>query len=560
MKSSHSPLVSAVVQDPPTACPEARRAPGSPSTILTPALAWSIALLAALGAMGMAPILLKLWNIWTDDPLKSLGMLIVPISVILTVRVWRQSGWELRGSWWGLALVIPGWLMSVFRQSVGGRLIEGPLNLNPLSPKIGLYLFGSGFVLLFAGWRVWKKAWFPLALLLCAQPVPSFFMIYGDLPLQNVSAHMARAFANLIGFPPASKELLRLMFTPSFGMFIAPGCDGIRGALTMGYLALIIGYLKRVSIPRWIAYTVGGVALGYVFNLVRLCALVVYYRMALGHTRAEHFAKWADYIIGGCLFLVAVLIFVWIASRTGEGADPATAWGGGSAAPGAAQPRQFRWRAGVFAVAAVFFAIPGLHAIRTWQMTLAAKVHHGRITPAQLNALLPKQLNGYTLNRAWQEEVNGQIRIESGAYDRQQHDESILGIFLPNWAHNMHSSWMARGEDPLQRADRTFVTATGPAAFDTAFYSDGITDSIAGNAFCTPHSCIPSPERVEEGFTLTLDPPDFETQGRRAVSIYFRIDRPHTSEDQAAVFQELTVEAKEFLAGVDFGEISRRFQ
>jgi len=40
------------------------------------------------------------------------------------------------------------------------------------------------------------------------------------------------------------------MFAPDFGMFIAPGCDGIRGAITLGYLALVLGYLKRVSLRR----------------------------------------------------------------------------------------------------------------------------------------------------------------------------------------------------------------------------------------------------------------------------------------------------------------------
>ncbi len=546
-------------QDSPAAGSDGRETPEQPPHS-TPHLRVVACLtgLVLLGAIGMAPVLLKLWDIWTDDPLKSLGMLIVPVSVILTLRVWRQCGWEMRGSWWGLLLVVAALCMSAFRHSFESRLLAGPVSLNLASPKVPLYLFGSGFVLLFAGWRVWRRAWFPLALLLCAQPVPYFFLIYGDLPLQDISAHIARAFAVLIGFPAASTELLRLMFTPKFGMFIAPGCDGVRGALTMGYLALITGYLKKVSLPRWIAYTAGGVLLGYVFNLVRLCALVVYYRIALGHPRLEHFATSADYIIGGLLFLIAALLFLWIASRSGEFA---------SAASDVSQPdwtprerRLFPWRAAAFALPALLLAAPGVHAIRTYRRTFVAKVDNGTIRPAQLDALLPKEIAGYTLNRAWQERVNGRVRIEDGAYHRPQRAEAIIGVWLPDWAHSMHASWMVRGEVPLLRADRTFLTSRGPAAFDTAFYDDGITDSIAGNAFCSPARCIASPQRVPEGLVLNIDPLDFETQGKRAVSIFFRIDQPHTSADQAAVFAQLTAEAKEFVAGVDFGEISRRFQ
>ncbi len=557
---SESSMKSSVLSSDPAPSRGPSTAAGKPSAPPGQGVWWCVAALAVLGTIGMASILLQLWDIWTDDPLKSLGMLIVPVSVILTLRVWRDDGWELRGNWWGLAPAALGLCMSAYRYSFASSVLAGPVRLNLLSPKVGLYLFGSGFVLLFAGARVWRKAWFPLALLLCAQPVPYFFLIYGDLPLQDFSAHIARSFAVLIGFPPTSKELLRLMFTPDFGMFIAPGCDGVRGGLTMGYLALITGYLKKVSIPRWVAYTVGGVLLGYVFNLLRLCALVLYYRIAAGHPGPEHFAKWADYIIGGCLFLVATVIFLWIVSRKND--SPATVLAA-PPAPAAWPQRereQFAWHAAAYGVAAALFVLPGLHAIRTYQKSFSAKVRDGIIPPAQLDARMPTQLGSYTLNRAWQEQINGRIRIQSGAYDRPQRDEAVIGVWLPAWAHNMNVSWMARGEDPIQRHDQTFQTAGGPAVFDMAFYSDGITDSIAGNVFCSPSQCVNLPEQVHEGVTLNIAPADFRTPGKRAVSIFFRIDRAHSSADPAAIFQELMSEAKEFVAGVDFGEISRRFQ
>jgi len=112
-----------------------------------------------------------------------------------------------------------------------------------------VYLYGSGIVLLFAGTRVWRKAWFPVGLLLLSQPVPVVTSSMIDIPLQNISARVARDFATLIHFAPTTPQL-RLMFAPDFGMFIAPGCNGIRGAITLGYLALVLGYLKRVSLRR----------------------------------------------------------------------------------------------------------------------------------------------------------------------------------------------------------------------------------------------------------------------------------------------------------------------
>ncbi|HEX4312087.1 MAG TPA: exosortase J [Acidobacteriaceae bacterium] len=521
---------------------------------------WScVAALALLGAAGLSSDLLKLWDLWTDDPLRSIGMLIVAAGIVLAVGVWRQSGWELKGTWWGLAPATVALAMSAYRHSFGWTMTLGLRRFDLFAPRIALYVFASGFVLLFAGPRIWRRAWFPLALLLCAQPVPDFAMVYGDLPLQNISAHIARSFAVLIGFPPTSKELLRLMFTPDFGMFIAPGCDGVRGALTLGYLALITGYLKRVSVLRWICYVAGGVLLGYLFNLIRLCALVVYYRVASGHPRLEAFATNADYIIGGCLFLIASLLFLWVATRKSETTN--TEEDDPQAELTAQQKRLVYWRAAVFAAPVLFFIVPGVNALRTHRKSFAAEVRDGIVTRAQLDGMMPKQFGGYLLNRSWQEIKDGRILVESGAYDGTASDEAVIGVWLPSHPHNMHSSWIGRGEDPLLRGDRTFATAEGSATtFDVAFYSDGISDSIAGNAFCTPASCFPSQPGPRLGMHFMVDPPDFESAGKRAVPIFFRIDRPRRSGDRSAIYQELTVEARQFLAGVDLGEVSRRFQ
>jgi exosortase J len=559
MKSSVLQSVPAGVQDPSSVVADSADAPSPAGQNTT--MWWCIGVLAALGALGMSPILIALWEIWTDDPLKSIGMLIVPASILLTLRVWRQTGWELRGTWWGFVPAAVALCMSGFRHGFTWTAIVGPFYYNLLSPKVALYLFGSGIVLLFGGFRVWRRAWFPLALLLCSQPVPYFALIHGDLPLQNISAHIARSFAAAIGFPPSNKELLRLMFTPDFGMFIAPGCDGVRGALTLGYIGLVTGYLKRVSIFRWISYVCGGVFLGYLFNLIRLCALVLYYRMSLGHLKLEHFAKWADYIIGGCLFLIASLLFVWVVSREEELRSEST---GMSREPGelsASERRLFYWRAAAFAIPVLLFLVPGINALRTHRRSFAAKVREGIITRAQLDALMPKQLGSYTLNRAWQETVNGRIEVESGAYTGRSPDEATLGAWLPSRSHNMHVSWMARGLDPVLRRDRTFVTAQGrPVEFDTAFYSDGIVDSIAGNVFCSPFECRASPiiSPTHLAMWFTPDPPDFDSPGKRAVPLFFWIERPHTADP--AIHEELTAEARQFLAGVDFGDFSRQFQ
>jgi exosortase J len=131
--------------------------------------------------------------------------------------------------------------------------------------------------MLFGGPRLLRASIAPLCLLLFVNPVPAAFNSLVDLPLQHLSASTARSFAHFIGLQPTGVQL-RMMFAPNFGMFIAPGCNGVRGSITLGYLALIFGYVRRLRLRLLILTTLAALLMGYALNLLRLCVLVVYYR------------------------------------------------------------------------------------------------------------------------------------------------------------------------------------------------------------------------------------------------------------------------------------------
>lgn len=246
-----------------------------------------------------------LWGLWLNDGLRSIGALIPLVSAILLLRAFHLQPREQRqqGTWWGLGLSIAA-LLTARIGSAGFLSLH--LSLEALSRLPGLLLFAfvSGVVLLLEGVAAWRRAWFPIALLLCVNPVPHTFTHMVDLPLQYVGAHTANAFASWLHIPLEGSEL-RLMFSPSLGMFIAPGCNGLRGAVTMGYLALIVGYLCSLPAWLWTVYTLASVLLAYLLNLVRLCGLVLCYKVALSVPYlARHMAA-ADYALGSVLFFSA---------------------------------------------------------------------------------------------------------------------------------------------------------------------------------------------------------------------------------------------------------------
>src|ERR1700679_1958058 len=88
-----------------------------------------------------------------------------------------------------------------------------------------------------------------------------------------------------------------------------------RGAITLGLAAIVVGYIYRF---RWFVFApvvAGAVLLGYLFNFLRLCLLVIYYKLALPHPWMQHHARTADFIIGGCLFICALAVFFFAANK-----------------------------------------------------------------------------------------------------------------------------------------------------------------------------------------------------------------------------------------------------
>ena len=270
-----------------------------------------ILLFLSAAALGMLPITRALVSLWSTDPLRSFGALLPIVSGILIVRAWRGLQWQADGTAWGLAPLLLA--IAVARASSGAWIAYrfGDTQIDPFQPGLLLFLYMSGAVLLLGGRPLWRASLFPLCLLLLVDPVPHVFNTWIDMPLQIVSANVARAFAHLLGLRPTGEQL-RLMFTPRFGMQIVPGCNGMRGAATMAYAALLLGYLRRYR-PLAIAALVAAAALlGYLLNFLRLCALVIFY-WAGTHFQALQPREWiVDYCIGGALFLLVSGLAGWL--------------------------------------------------------------------------------------------------------------------------------------------------------------------------------------------------------------------------------------------------------
>ena len=458
-----------------------------PTLLAEFAMPWPVVCATMLSVAGVFSIFstdLYLWDLWRTDPLKSIGGFVPAISLLLILRAWRALGWELRGAWWGLLILAFTVGLVHWRDHAILELILSP-SWTIFVPPHSLVAFAyiSGAVLLFGGSRLYRAAIFPILLIWLVNPVPHVFNRFVDLPLQHASAVTARAFAQALGQPLTPSQLY-LMFTPDFGMFIAPGCNGIRGSVTMGLIALIAGFLYRFRLRVWALVVAGAVLLGYLFNLARLCVLVLYYLAALRLPALQSRAEMADYVIGALLFFFATLLLFAVIRRFSPARDLRPprlhfAWADAPALSSSQSRLPFWLRWAAFALLAAAGSVSYARGLAQPRSQLTDQ------------AIFPAKIGPYALRRTWQEKLSGgQVIFDWADYAVPGVDAAVsVGVSPVLGAHDTLLCHTARGEDWLWHSSVALPTASGPVNFSASFYNDGATQYIEATTVCSGASC-----------------------------------------------------------------------
>ena len=453
-----------------------------------------VLVLVAAGSLSLFPLWQILCRIWVTDPLRSIGAVFPLVACIGVLAAWRRLGWCMDGTFWALPLVALSILRaqaiaSAFAIGYDGQRL-GLMNLGTV-----LFLYASGAVLLFGGTRLLRASIAPLCLLLFINPVPLVFNSMVDLPLQHLSASTARSFAHLIGIQPTGAQL-RMMFAPDFGMFIAPGCNGVRGSITLGYLALIFGYARRLR-PRTLALiTLAALLLGYALNLLRLCILVVYYRIGVSFPSIQKHGSGIDYAIGCTLFLFAALGLGLLIRSLEPGRTagnqraerkPATE------SPGSLRPaRPFGYAAAArsicFLALTAAFIIPEISAVTSLFLPWPNE--------QQILGNFPARIGAYRLTRTWAEHnSNGMIVLAMALYSASPDTGDTaknftFGLWMGSDNHLVANSKFIQGLI-AQWTDSFDATARQalPVHFVTSFYDDGISRQYDAESTCFDSGC-----------------------------------------------------------------------
>jgi exosortase J len=528
-----------------------------------PRAAWLTAILAVLGLSTIWSTMNALWTLWMMDALKSIGMLVPLVSFVLILRVWRSLGWEMEGSWWGLiVLVVTTVVVHVRDQSILVFVFSPKWSVYVPPHSRVFFAYGAGVVLLFGGTRLFRASLFPLVLLWFVNPIPHIFNVLVDLPLQRVSAHVARAFAIALG-QPLSPDQLRLMFTPEFGMFIAPGCNGIRGAVTMGFIALIAGYVYRFRWYAHVAVVAAAVLLGYVFNFARLCILVLYYLVALHFPWLQKRAEMGDYIIGACLFLLGTFLLFYIVRRLSESPGqikpPAILFPATPAPAGASFP--LRFAAMLVLVLLSCYGVARAY-IHTHSGSHAARIKRDQNAPG----VFPARIGSYTLARTWNENIfSGPLVFHWAEYVPDDGGTHIsLGVSPVLGSHDTLICHSARGEDPLWRDQITLPTAGNlPISFSGSFFNDGATQYLEATTICNAGSCGEfTSDRTHFGFVYSKPTSQalFTQDPQRPIPILLRAETIDTTLPVEVARQQMISALRSFLSSVDLDGLTQPYR
>jgi len=527
-----------------------------------PQAAGMAACLAVLGVASIRSTAFFLWGLWTTDALKSIGMMIPLVSFILILRAWRTLRWEMQGSWAGLAiLAVTIAAVHIRDQAIVIFVFSPQWNIYMPPHSLVAFAYGSGVVLLFGGRRLYWAALFPIALLWFVNPVPHVFNVFVDLPLQRVSAHVARAFAMALG-QPLTPDQMRLMFTPTLGMFIAPGCNGIRGAVTLGMIALVAGYVYRFRWQVHTAVVAGAVLLGYVFNFARLCLLVVYYIIALRIPWMQNKAKLGDYIIGGCLFLLATFLFFHAIRRFGDTARRPEEQEPESETSSPAATSFVRLRLVTMAMIAIFGCFG----------TARAMIQNASVDPAQtLNTAdslgaFPDHIGTYMLVRSWNETLRtGPLLFHWAEYSPANGGSHIsLGISPLLGTHDTLICHSARGEDPLWRDQLNVNMANNvPVSFSASLYNNGAIQYLEATTICSGSRCGEySSDRKHFGLVYSKPDPHalFSQDPQRPIPILLKAESLDTRMLPEVAQAQLSAEMTAFLSVADLDVLLHPFR
>lgn len=254
--------------------------------------------------------------------------------------------------------------------------------------------------------------------------------------------------------------------------------------------------MRRISACSSILTSLGALLLGYALNLLRLCVLVVYYRVGVSFPSIQKLGADVDYAIGCTLFLFAALglglLIRSLEPSTVAGIQKAKQRPGVERSGSSAGVRRQRYavaaRALCFLALTFAFIVPELRS-SAWSPAL-------RPNEQEVLSSFPATVGPYRLTRTWAEhDSNGMIVLAMAEYftSLETGDTAksfTFGLWVGSAHHLVADSKFIQGIQAQWTGsfDATAQQAL-PVHFVTSFYDDGISRQYDSESTCSQTGC-----------------------------------------------------------------------
>lgn len=217
-----------------------------------------------------APILSWLWRAWQSDEYYAHGPFLPPLCAYLLwqkraslARLWRERQ--------GQNLWPPGLMFLALGLQLLGTLVD--MNIVRALQAFSIALWILGIAGYFAGRDFEREIRFPVLFLWLGVPLSGPMVETLTVPMQNYAASASAMFLGLLGMP--IERIGVNLYTPLYHFVVAVPCSGLKTAITLLTLGLLIAHLLPGlnQFERW-KLSLLSVPVALIANTLRVMAIV----------------------------------------------------------------------------------------------------------------------------------------------------------------------------------------------------------------------------------------------------------------------------------------------
>ena len=247
-----------------------------------------------------------IFDIWNLRPEYSYGIVVPFLTALL---IWRQRD-NLRdlpatGSWSGVALVALGIALRVIGTMSTAITVE----------RYAFLVVTYGLVLSLVGWKIFRRIWAPLALLIFMIPLPDYFTGALTLDLQLISSKLGVAVIRAAGISVYLEG--NVVDLGTMQLQVAEACSGLRYLFPLMTLSFLMAYLFNGPLwKRGLIFFVS-IPVTILMNSLRIGVIgitVEYWGRRMAEGVLHEFEGWLVFMFS----IALVLLFAIALSRMGR--------------------------------------------------------------------------------------------------------------------------------------------------------------------------------------------------------------------------------------------------